>query len=111
MSFLRLWILIATGVVLTIVGDVFLKRSNGTERPMELFVGMLFYTLGAIPVVLAFKRTEFGLVFVIWESITVVLAIIIGRALFGEHVTSYRIVAIALALAALGFRNRVPTEH
>ncbi len=106
MAILRLWILISTGVLLTITGDVFLKRSNGIERPLELSFGILLYMLGAIPVVLAFKRTDFGLVFVIWESITVVLAIAVGRILFGEHVTPHRVLAIALALVALCFSQK-----
>ncbi len=78
-----------------------MKRSDGTGRPLYLIVGMVFYLLGCIPVVLAFKKTEFGLVFIVWESITVVLGIAIGRALFGEPVTLSRALAVIFAVIAL----------
>jgi multidrug transporter EmrE-like cation transporter len=101
MNILKLTMLIGFGVALTMVGDVFLKRSNGLDRPGDLMVGFLFYGAGCIPVVAAFKRTEFGLVFIIWEALTVVLAIAIGRLLFAESITLSRLFAMILALGAI----------
>ena len=101
MPALKLWAVITIGVILTLIGDIYLKRSNGLDRPMDLSLGILFYALGCVPVVFAFKRTQFGLVFIIWEAATVVLAIGIGRAMFGEALTLKKALAVLLAVGAL----------
>jgi multidrug transporter EmrE-like cation transporter len=101
MAVLRLWALIALGATLTMVGDTYLKRSNGLDRPIDLGLGLFFYMLGCVPVIFAFKHTDFSVVFIVWEAVTIVLAIWIGRAMFGEALTLNRLLAVALAIGAL----------
>lgn len=97
----KLWMVMAVGVILTILGDIFLKRSNGLDRPADLAFGVFLYALGCIPVVYVFRLTAFSTVFLVWEALTIVLAIGIGRALFHESITPLRLIAICLALGAL----------
>jgi len=97
----KLWAVIAIGATLTIIGDIYLKRSNGLDRLFDLVLGVCFYTLGCIPVVFAFKKTDFSPVFIVWEALTIVMAIGIGRVIFGEALTPNRLLAVALAISAL----------
>jgi multidrug transporter EmrE-like cation transporter len=101
MSVAKLWALIVLGAMLTIVGDTYLKRSHGLDRLGDLGLGLCFYMLGCVPVIFAFKQADFSVVFIVWESVTLVIAIGIGRILFGEAVTLDRLLAVALAIAAL----------
>lgn len=60
MKFLQGLILIITGVVPTMIGDVFLKKSQAQD--LKFFaLGILFYSLGVIPVAFAFKKLDSGL--------------------------------------------------
>ena len=106
MSMVRIWTMITVGVIVTLIGDIYLKRSNGLERPAYLALGLLFYTLGCGPVIVVFKRTQFGLVFILWEAITVIAAIGIGRTMFHEAITPNRLLAVALAIGALFLSTR-----
>ena len=96
------FLLIVGGVALSMVGDVFLKKSHTTDY--KLFaLGLFFYALGAIPVAFAFKKIEFGSVFLIWEAVTVIAALAIATLLFKEDLSNYKLIALLLALGAAYF--------
>jgi len=105
MKDLALFGLSSIGVALTMVGDVFLKRYNPGSF-WFLVAGLLFYSLGCIPVIFIFKLTEFGNVFILWEALTVILAVTIGHVIFGENVTPNKMVAVGLVICALVLMNR-----
>ncbi len=90
------------GAGLTLLGDVFLNKSHLDNHGL-LALGMLFYLLGVIPVAIAFKKIEFGPVFLIWEAVTVILALIIASIYFKEPFTLYRVIALVLAVGAVFF--------
>lgn len=92
--------LIFIGVGVSMVGDVFLKNSNAENLKM-LALGFIFYGLGAFPVALSFKYIEFGVVFLIWQALTLITALIVGRILFGEIMTINKIVALVLISIAM----------
>ena len=98
-------LLIALGVVLSIGADIFLKKS-GFTNPKFIFYGFLLYGLTAIPVAAAFNLIDFGPVFLIWESLSIIIALVIGSVLFHEPLTSGKIISLLLALAALFFAYR-----
>lgn len=95
-------LLIALGVGFSIIGDIFLKKSELTNYTY-VALGVLIYACGAIPVAFAFKKIEFGSVFMIWEAITVISAIIIASIVFKESFSFYKAIALVLAMAALYF--------
>jgi len=92
--------LIALGVSFTLIGDFYLKRS-GLADLRYLMAGIAFYFLGVLPVALAFKVEAFGTVFLVWEALTVVLALFLAHLYFKEAMTTYRMLAILFSLAAL----------
>lgn len=102
---LQVFALVIAGVALTMVGDVLLKRSHG-QSIWLLAGGLLFYSLGCVPVILVFRLTEFGNVFLVWEALTVVVAVVLGHLLFGESVTTNKLLAVGLVISALLVLNR-----
>jgi multidrug transporter EmrE-like cation transporter len=95
-------LLIVCGVAFSMVGDVFLKKSHMNNY--KLFaLGIFFYALGAVPVAFAFKKIEFGSVFLIWEAVTVIAALSIASLVFKESFTMYKAIALLLALGAAYF--------
>src|ERR1700733_2342292 len=100
MKILLVSFLVALGVCLTIVADIFLKKSNGTDWKFIL-IGILLYGAIGIPVAIAFKFTEFGTLFLAWEAAAVVLGIIVASIYYKEPFTVYRGAAFILALLAL----------
>jgi len=89
------------GVSLTMVGDVFLKRSEILTHPKLLIVGAAFYLAGCVPVALLFKNMDFTWVFIVWESLTVALALVVGSLLFREDLTANKMLALILAVLAV----------
>ncbi len=95
-------IAIILGIASSIMGDVYLKRSGFYDTRL-LLLGILFYALGALPVAYAFNKMQFGIVFLIWEAFTVIVALIVASILFKEPLTTYKMVALLLAVGALCF--------
>ena len=60
-------------------------------------------TIGVIPVAIVFKRIDFGSVFLIWQAVTVIMALIIATLYFKELFTIYKFFALIFALVALYF--------
>ena len=88
------------GVGVSMVGDVFLKKSGGDNFKM-LALGFIFYGLGAFPIALTFKYLDFGVVFLVWQALTIIVALIIGRMLFGEIMTINKVLALILVSTAM----------
>jgi len=93
-------ILVLTGVLLTVLADVFLKRSGG-QNPGLLIFGLVLYASVAYPVALAFRLTDFGELFLIWEAATVVLGIGVATLVFQEDLSVQRVLAVILVIVAL----------
>lgn len=102
MQFLNTFLYVIVGVTLTIVGDVFLKKSH-LENYWFVALGIFFYVCGVIPVAIIFKKMDFGSVFLVWEALTVILALLIANFYFKEPFTVYKSLALALAIGALYF--------
>jgi multidrug transporter EmrE-like cation transporter len=79
-----------------------LKKSGGVDW-RYIVLGFIAYGLVAIPVAFAFRNTEFGKLFLVWEVLAVILGMIVASFYYKEHFTVYRAVALILALAALYF--------
>lgn len=95
-------ILILSGVAVSMLGDVYLKKSEVYNYKL-LILGTLLYAFGAIPVAFAFKKIDFGSVFLIWEATTVISALVIASLVFKEHFSVYKCIALFLALGAAYF--------
>lgn len=101
-KFLKSFLIIFLGVGLTMAGDVFLKKSV-LEGNWYMVLGLLLYTCGIIPVVVAFKMVDFGSVFLIWEALTVILALLFATLYFKETFTLYKGLAMVFAVLSLYF--------
>jgi multidrug transporter EmrE-like cation transporter len=94
------FIYIVLGVSLCLTGDTLLKKSSALGDA-SFWVGITFYAASALPVALVFRRMEFVWVFIAWEAATLLLSALIGTFYFHENLSSYKIVALLLALAAV----------
>ncbi len=95
-------LLITIGVISSTIGDVFLKKSH-LDNWWFFGLGIFFYALGVIPVAVVFKKIEFGSVFLIWEAVTVIVALLVASLYFKESFTLYKGFALLFALFALYF--------
>jgi multidrug transporter EmrE-like cation transporter len=93
-------LLVFGGVPLTVLADIPLKKSAGQNICLFL-LGAVLYALVAIPVTLAFRITDFGLLFIIWEAVTVAIGLGIATLVFREALTIQRSIAFFLTIVAL----------
>jgi multidrug transporter EmrE-like cation transporter len=105
MRFLFIILFISLGVCVTVVADVLLKKSGLTDYKY-LYAGIALYGLAGLPVALAFKYTDFGKVFLIWEILAVLTGIAVASWFYKEDFTVNRFIALALGFAALYFSSK-----
>lgn len=97
--------MLAGGVALTILADIFLKKSGGQDWRW-IAAGILLYGIVAILVAAIFHYTEFGKLFLIWEALAVILGLAVASLYYKEPFTVYRLAGFGFAMAALYFSNK-----
>ena len=92
--------LIIVSAALTVIADIYLKKSKGKDRS-RVGMGFFLYSIIAIPSVLAFKYIQFGIFYLLWEVITTALAILVGTFYFNEKFIKMRFLAIMFTFATI----------
>ena len=91
-------LLVAIGIEL--VADVFLKESGVTNTKF-LLAGMLLYGCTAIPVAFLFKKTDFEVLFVIWQAFGIILGLAVATFYFRETFTASKTIALLFSMGTL----------
>ena len=92
--------LVIISAVLTVIADMYLKKSKGEDRA-KVGMGFLLYAIIAVPAVFAFKYIQFGIFYLLWEVLTTALAILVGTFYFKEKFTVMRFLAILFTFATI----------
>ena len=92
--------LVVWGVGFSVLADTLLKKSaNGS---MVMFgAGFALYACAAIPVALVYRFTPFGVVFLLWEGVNVVLCILTAEFIFREGFGWRECCALVLIASAI----------
>jgi len=88
------------GVIFSAVADIYLKKSDFSDYKLFL-IGLSLYAFAALPTAFAFKFIDFGIVYLAWEAMAVILGLGIGAYLFNEGITPLKIAALSAALLAV----------
>src|SRR5258708_1581771 len=93
-------ILVIMSAGLTVIADIYLKKSKGRSHS-KIEIGFILYAIIAIPSVLAFKYIQFGVYYLIWAVLTTSIAIFVGTFYFKEKLTLMRFLAIVFTIATI----------
>ena len=74
-------------IVLEVCGTFCLKLSDGFARPVPSMLAFVFYGTMNVPLILALKHLDLGVVYATWAGIGVVAAVTLGAVYFGEQLT------------------------
>ena len=89
---------------MTIVGDVFLKMASEEPNPFKtkwFAIGLLVFASSPIAWIYVFKHLKLATVGGFYALFTVLMAAVVGIAFFGESVSRYEFLGIAMASASL----------
>jgi len=100
--FLIFYSVLTVAIVIEILADASLKQSIESNLYL-FFIGMILYGLTAFPVAYLFKKTDFEILFMIWEAFGVVLGLGVATFYFQEAFTLQRALALVCALGAMIF--------
>lgn len=95
------WVYLALAIVLEVAGTTCLKLSDGLTRLWPSVLIFVFYGLAFVGLSLALKRLDLSVTYAIWAGLGTVLTAIIGFAVFGEAVTTLRMISIGLITAGV----------
>jgi drug/metabolite transporter (DMT)-like permease len=92
-----------------IIGDYFLKRASGKERPLVthwFLVGLALYASTAFAWVFVMRHLKLATIGVIYSVCMILLLTGMGVFLFGESLNRYEVAGIVLAIAAILLLSR-----
>lgn len=79
---------------------------NFYEHPSRIYLlllGLLFYGMVCLLLVLSYKYRGMGIVNVLWSGISVLVVVSAGMVFFDEKITQMDTIGIALILTGIGF--------
>lgn len=92
-----------------ILGDYFLKRASGTERPLLtrwFLVGLVLYASTAFAWVFVMRHLKLATIGVIYSVCMILLLTGMGVLVFGESLNRYEVAGVVLAIASLLLLSR-----
>jgi multidrug transporter EmrE-like cation transporter len=81
------------------LGGALMKAADGFSEPLACAGVLLAFALGAVMLSVAVERESLSTVYVLGLGIEAIAALLLGRYLFGEHMTTLQVVGAALILA------------
>jgi multidrug transporter EmrE-like cation transporter len=93
--------LMAAGVLLEVAGDVLFKKWADGGRRMWLAVGFILYSTGAIAWARSLKYEDLSKAVIVFMVANAVVAVAAGIFLFGERLSVWNWIGVALGVAAI----------
>jgi drug/metabolite transporter (DMT)-like permease len=87
-----------------IIGDYFLKRASGGERPLLtrwFLLGLALYSSTAFAWVFVMRHLKLATIGVIYSVCMILLLTGMGVLVFGESLNRYEVAGIVLAIASI----------
>ena len=99
------WLYLIFAVLLDVAGTICLKVSNGLTRLVPTVLMIVFYGAGFLPLALALKTMQVGLVYAVWSALGTALVVAVGIIWFKEPVSSIKVLSLALITVGLILLN------
>lgn len=99
------WLYLVIGILLDVVGTVFLKLSNGLSRPVPTALMLVCYALAFLPMSLAVRDMQVSVFYAVWSAVGTALVALIGVLYFKEPATAPRLISLALIIAGILMLN------
>jgi small multidrug resistance pump len=96
-----MWLLLALGITLEVVGTLCMKGSDGFRDWRLAALTYVFYGLSLTVLTFAFKRLELSVAYAVWSGAGMVLVAGAGMVCFREPVTVARVGFIMLILVGM----------
>ena len=99
------WLWLFLAIVLEVAATVCLKLSDGFSKTVPTALMALLYALSFIPLALALRRIEVGVVYAVWSAVGTALITLIGFFLFKEVMTPLKMAAITMIVVGVVVLN------
>ena len=95
------WIYLLLGIILEVMGTVFMKLADGFSKPLPSVLVFVCYGACLGFLILVLKKMEVGIAYAIWAGLGTALIAIIGFIWFEEPITIPKIISILLIISGI----------
>ncbi len=95
------WIWLFAAILLEVAATIFMKLSNGFTRLVPTIFMALLYGVSFLPLAIALKKMDVGIVYAVWSAVGTVLVTMMGAFLFKESMTWPKVAAITLIVVGV----------
>lgn len=95
------WFLLSLSILSEVVGNIYLRTSNGLSKLMPSAMMAVCYILAIWLMGLAMKRIGMSVTYAVWAGVGTMLTAIAGMVLFKEAFTLIKVSAIGLIVAGV----------
>lgn len=95
------WMFLAAAIVAEVTATTALARSDGFTRTAPVIITIIGYLTAFTSLGFALKGIPASVAYAVWAGVGTALVATIGIALFGEPISTTRIVGISLVIAGV----------
>lgn len=92
------WVLLLLAILAEVAGTLSMKLSEGFSKIIPSISLIIFYVLSLSLLNFSLKGIEVSIAYAIWSGVGTALVVVIGVFFFSEHLTSMKIISIALII-------------
>ncbi|WP_442603963.1 DMT family transporter [Paenibacillus sp. KN14-4R] len=105
------WLLLVLAIVAEVAGTTFMKLSMGFTKLGPSILLVVFYLLSLFLLNLALKGIPVSIAYAIWSGMGTAIVVGIGWALFGEQLTTLKLISLLLIIAGVVGLNLSSSGH
>lgn len=101
MNLFLLNFIIIGAVGISIVGDIFAKSGVLSKRTSFSLIALILYTISSVVWLFLLRHVRLSVAVTWWQSVAIILTILVGIFYFRERVTMIEIFAMALIVGGI----------
>lgn len=94
-------VLIFIGVVLEVVGDIYIKKWTIEKQNLLLVLGVVLYFVGSIFWIMCLKYEYLFRAISIFTILNLIIIVLAGIVIFNEHLTTANKIGVALGILSI----------
>lgn len=92
------WLFLLIAIVFGVLGTISMKLSHGLREWKPSVCLIIFYLICFIGLTIALKGIDFSIVYAIWSGVGTILVAMIGILVFGESISTKKVISLLLVV-------------
>jgi len=105
------WLILYVAIAFEVAGTVFLKMSDGMEKPLMFAISLGLYAVSFYFLAQSLKAMPIGIAYAIWSGVGTLLIVTVGFFWFNEQFTLLKAAFMTMIIIGAVGLNMTTSSH